>query len=320
MKIIKISLFFFLIYSCSATRIEKSDENIFKASESFSILSTDYWNSKKLQIISAHDKNFEEFENLKNEWKLFYKTEKQKKSLSKEKITKDDLLKTLSIYKPALRNYINDNIHAFVIVKDLGHSQFIYKTKANKYIVFIDQDINAVGLNDWYLQREQQALSIKDTSIKMNTLLSYANDKNDTLIFIFAQTISLILAESLKDSDPYYLLSWEHSISKWNRYFSEISFVSYYGQSLKSLNFDKTYEFYQLLEKTDFINLYSTSSPQRDFIETSSIYIYNILFARAFHIEFYQENVMLDSFSSCLKNARCLNKRLYFDRLFNSLK
>ena len=38
----------------------------------------------------------------------------EKKPLSKEKITKDDLLKTLSIYKPALTNYINPNIHAFV--------------------------------------------------------------------------------------------------------------------------------------------------------------------------------------------------------------
>lgn len=330
MKIFILTLIIFSLTACSSLNGEQSavkppKPQNYTIGKDLKINQQKYWKNRGTIIIDEKHKDFKIFDKMKNEWLAFNGFDQEKLNYAaKDFIQKNEIdyaIKSLPIY---LKNFINKNIHAFILVSDLGISQFVLETFDSKYIVFLDKNLNAKGLNDWYLAREVTALSTTDSTIKMNPLLSYTNSKSDTLSFILAQSISLILINHENVLNEFSQNSWKISndlvLSKWNKYFREIGFVSYYGRALKKINFDKSYEFYQLLEKTDFINLYATNSPQRDFIETSTIYIYNILLTKPFHIEFLEQNILLDSYSSCLKNARCLKKRQFLDELYRSLK
>lgn len=304
--------------------------------EDSKILKNLYWQaSKNFEIIDSKDHHYQDFVEFSESWKKNIGLNQKQVVTDKNKtLTKKFFLSSINLFPRNLKEYLKRNVNAFIIVENLGVSQFIYKAKNNKYIVFLDANLNSFGLNDWYLKREESALNPSKSSIQLKAYLSYNNSNQDTITYLLGQTIALILSdnenlfpknlEELKDLEDYnfikasWLLKNNGIQSKWNHYFDEINYISYYGRSTKTVNFDKIYEFYQLLDKTDFINLYATSSPLSDFVESFTIYIHSIILGKPFHIEFSENNVLLDSFGNCLKDTRCLNKKIYIQKLLTT--
>jgi len=251
------------------------------------------------------------------------------------RITIQDLQRVFKNLPQALQKFLSKNVEKFIIVDDLGVSQFAHQISGtDKFLIFLDSKINSLGINDWYKHREYSALQKMKSDIVMVPYLSHKNLQSDTLQFVFSQSTALILSndeslfpqnlESIKSfsEDSFISESWtiENGVisSKWQKYLSEIKFISFYGQSSRTINFDKVYEFYQLLDRTNFVNLYASSSPLRDFIESVAVYIHYKYLNKPFHIEFFESDVLLDSFSSCVVNDRCIGKRQKIDKILKS--
>ncbi|EQC46134.1 hypothetical protein [Bacteriovorax sp. Seq25_V] len=314
-------LIFFILSSC-ALYTDKSYKNS-------PVLTANYFTEKKL-IIDA-----------KNSVESFIASWRQENGI------KEDILSSRQIRTEAyeierifnglpldLKRFLELKVEKFIIVDKLGVSQFVHQLKNKKFLVFIDSRINSLGINDWYKHREYSALNKTKSDITMEPYLGHGNLKTDTIQFVLAQTIALIIStderffpqnfETIESfqKDSFISESWiiNNGIisSKWQKYLSEIKFISFYGQSSRTINFDKVYEFYQLLERTNFVNLYASSSPLRDFVESIAGYIHYKYFKKPFHIEFYEKEILLDSFSSCIVNERCIGKRQKIEKMLKS--
>jgi hypothetical protein len=192
-----------------------------------------------------------------------------------------------------------------------------------KFILLIDKNINAVGLNDWYRWREFSAFGPAQTDFNMEPYLSHKNSVNDTIDYILSQAMALLMTwdEKIFPKDltkmpiaklNFIKRSWINNKgiiqSLHEDLLDEMKFISFYGASSRTFPREKIFEFYQRLEKTNFTNIYSTTGTVRDFVESMAIYIHVNIYRRPFQIDFYEKEILLDSFSHCLNKPRCIGK------------
>ena len=160
--------------------------------------------------------------------------------------------------------------------------------------------------------------------MKIDAYLSHSNSISDTIHYLFSQAVALMISwdkkyfpENIESNDffnyPLTKLSWINKKGVIHSNFDQIikkdfPFISFYGQSTRKYSFEKVFEFYQVLDRSNYVNLYSATGPLKDFVETLSLYIHTFFYNRPFHLSFYKDRVLLDSFSNCLKEARCLKK------------
>lgn len=248
------------------------------------------------------------------------------KNIATDKVLTEKPIKhALSLIPKLLYDFLDKNVISINIVDELNIPIAVLPLTDNKkFMIFLDSKINTMGLNDWYLWREYSAFNVKGENIDLEAFLSHTNNQTDTLHFLFSQAIALIISwdEKIFPRDfekaelsqvPFINRSWLNDKgvieSKHERVLDEIKFLSFYGRSAKSFSDEKIYEFYKRLEKTNFTNLYSTTGPLRDFIESMAMYIHVFYFQRPFNLDFYEHNTLLDSFTHCLNRPRCLNKK-----------
>lgn len=217
---------------------------------------------------------------------------------------------------------LSDSLNIPIAVQPLTNPNDL--APSNKFLVFIDSKINTLGLNDWYKWREYSAFGEPESDFNLEAYLSHKNEVRDTIDYILSQSIALLMSWD-KEIFPrditktpianviFLKRSWINNKgiiqSHHDKLLDEIRYISYYGESSRTFPREKIYNFYQRLDKTNFTNLYATTGAIKDFVESMATYIHVFVFRRPYHIDFYENEVLLDSFSHCLNKPRCLRKK-----------
>ena len=234
-----------------------------------------------------------------------------------------------------LYSFLSNKLSAIVLTKNMKRPIIVYplQNKENKkFVMFVDQNINSLGLNDWYKWREMSPFTGAKTNIDLDVFLSHKNEQIDTLQYLLCQSISLILSW-YDDVIPQNIMtvplqnktfikrSWRNNKgvleSKYDDVLENIKHIGFYGNSSKEMNTEKLYEFYQRLERTNFTSLYAATGPLKDFYETMIVYLHTIYLRKPFNLDFYQEGVLLDSYTHCLNQSRCLGKRKDIEKIID---
>ncbi len=311
-----------------------------------SVLSDDFWFKEKnrnnlLQenVIELSEINQRQFLiKFLDNWKLENGIETIK-AKTKKSINKSILNRSIKLLPKAIYDFLNRKTHKIVLMSDLGVPLLVLpifdsKGKVNdksRFVVFIDQHLNARGLNDWYKWREETAFNEANLrGARFETYLSHTNSVFDTVHFILSQSIALIISWDQK----YFPLNLEESKmanfevlkdgwnnkkgiinSNYERYLDDIKFISYYGKSNRSFSVDKMFEFYRRIERTNYVNLYSSTGPLRDFVESTALFFHTYYYHRPFSIDFYKNNILLDTYSNCYTRPRCLQKKYVIQKI-----
>ena len=280
-----------------------------------------------LNDIDGSDKIYQYVKKWKKENKVPSINEKKRRSLRVK-----DVKESFNLLPKVIYDVLEKKSERIILASDLGVPIIVlpvyYKNndQSGRFIIFIDEKINFRGLNDWYNWREKTAFmnTKKKNDFKVDAYLSHSNSISDTTHYLMAQAIALMISwdkkffpENLESNNFYHYplikLSWKNKKGVIHSNFDQITkkdfpFISFYGQSSRKYSFEKIFEFYQVLDRSNYVNLYSATGPLKDFVETLTIYIHTFYFNRPFHLDFYNKDNLLDSFTNCLKEARCLKK------------
>ncbi|WP_034720056.1 hypothetical protein [Bacteriovorax sp. DB6_IX] len=309
-------ILFTILISCSSFNRDFKQHNFLKSAS----WKTQIKNSLEQRVVSENQEVRKFVNELKEQHQIQGHEFKTKDSLMME-----DIRESLRALPKNLHDYLSDKVAGVLLIRDLHVPVAIQKlSDSHKYLLFIDREINSMGLNDWYRWREYSAFGKPKTDFLMEPYLSHTNSQKDTIDYILSQAIALLLSHE-EDLFPKSLAgqpiadlifikrSWLNNKgiiqSKADTLLDEMKFISFYGASTRTFPQERIYEFYQKLEKTNFTNLYSSTGAFKDFIESMATYIHVFIFRRPFQIDFYEKEILLDSFSHCLNKPRCLGKR-----------
>jgi hypothetical protein len=308
----------------------------------------------KVEFIKAH--YWQDFNQDKIEQRITIKSQKESQELiesitgdlepmieylneddiSEEEIILPDLQKetvefALKKLPKPLYNFLNKKVKAIVLTRNMRTPLIVYTIEGtDKFLMVIDQNINSFGLNKWYKWRELTAFKNVETTLDFQPLLSHTNHKSDTLQFIFAQAIALIISwdtevypKSIVKSDlskfDFLKQSWinDNGIirSKDDVILKDIQYLSHFKQSTKDIEPDKAFEIYQQIERTNFTSLYASTGPLKDFVESVAIFIHTRFYRRPFAIDFYEKGVLLDTYTHCMNQARCIHKAQVIEKI-----
>jgi hypothetical protein len=322
-RLTSLFIFLFLLISCSTT-VEDLRSNV--------VLNPSTWTEQissplEKRILNSNSKELSEFI---VEWKDVNQVS-FKGHETQKKISNSDIRTNLRQLPKMLYDYLDKNVAAIILSDSLSIPVAVQplrdpntKEITGKYLILIDSKVNTLGLNDWYKWREYSAFGEPETDFNMEAYLSHKNEVKDTLDYILSQSIALILAwdKTIFPRDitktpianiTFLKRSWINNKgiiqSHHDKLLDEIRYISYYGESSRTFPRDKIYNFYQRLDKTNFTNLYATTGATKDFVESMATYIHVFIFRRPYHIDFYENEVLLDSFSHCLNKPRCLRKK-----------
>lgn len=242
--------------------------------------------------------------------------------------------KYIRVLPKSVYDFLNNKIAGIILVEDLNIPLVIQSVNSEKghFLIFLDSKINSLGLNDWYTWREFSAFGQEDSNFVIEAFLSHKNSQKDTFNYVISQAVALILSADTKifpndlSKQPLKNLnfikrSWINNKgiiqSHHDNLLDEMRYLSFYGGSTRTFPRDKIYNFYQRLEKTNFVNLYSTTGALRDFVESIAVYMHVYIFGKPFQIDFYESETLLESYSHCLNLPRCLGKKKDLTKILN---
>ncbi len=237
-----------------------------------------------------------------------------------------------------LKVKLNRKIKKIFLVKDLGVSSLILKLKNKtnkhdgKFVIFYDQEVLNQGINDWYKWREQTAFR-KSTNYSINPYLDHDNSTIATIQFALLQSLGVFATwdakffptnnESLLNINSFPVLntSWRNNNRiiqpKFKGLTRDFSFIKYYTHNEPLHDIEKAKLLYEELEKTNFPDLYASTSIAKDLIESMASYLHVSVLKRPFQIEFLRGKKTSASFSNCWERPRCYKKKLFIQEIYN---
>ena len=275
-----------------------------------------------------------------------WKEENQVPSISEQKkraLSPKNIKQSINLLPKIIYDSLAMRAERIILASNLGVPLIVLPIylkndqQTGRFLIFIDKNINFRGLNDWYNWREKTAFiqnQETEKGIKIDAYLSHGNSISDTIHYLFSQAIALMISwspeffpKNLETNNfskyPLTKLSWVNKKQVIHSSFDHITkkdfpYISFYGQSSRKYSFEKVFEFYQVLDRSNYVNLYSATGPLKDFVETLSLYIHAFYYNRPFRLGFYKNGNLLDSFSNCLKQVRCLKKNYQANRILST--
>lgn len=321
--------------------------SLFTKKES-SILNDEFWFNEAPRNNSLKDNVLlQEQINQKQELLAYLQKWKRDNSIespsvvNKKSLNLSIINRSIKLLPKAIYDYLEKKTHKIILASNLGVPILVLPIfdqnnnleKDSRFLIFIDKNINARGLNDWYSWREETAFKGKNLrGARFETYLSHTNSVFDTVHFIFSQAVALIISwdkryfplalEKSKMADYEVLKSsWTNNKgvinSTYEKFLADIKFLSYYGKSNRTFSIDKMFEFYRRIERTNYVNLYSSTGPLRDFVESTALFFHTYYYHRPFTIDFYKNNILLDTYSNCYKTPRCLQKKYVIQKIIS---
>jgi len=237
-----------------------------------------------------------------------------------------------------LKVKLNRKIKKIFLVKNLGVSSLIFRLKdknedyTGKFIVFYDQDVLNQGINDWFSWREMTAFK-ESSDLKISAYLDHENSTVATIQYALLQSLGTFSTWDPRffpnsktkltniDNFPFLRTSWiiKDNIlrPKFDDFSKTMNFIKYYTLNEPLHPIDKAMEFYKELEKTNYPNLYASTSIAKDLIESMASYLHVTLLKRPYQIEFLKNKKTSETFSSCWERPRCFKKKKSIEKIYS---
>ncbi|PIK15321.1 hypothetical protein [Halobacteriovorax sp. JY17] len=230
-----------------------------------------------------------------------------------------------------LKIFLNKHLKRIFLVKGLGVSTLTIqlhqseKVNSGQFISFLDIDVLNQKINDWYKWRESTAFKA-DSSYTFSPYLSHENTVVDTSQMALSYLVAIILNWNPNyfptSKENYFLApekyqflnqSWKLTngivTPKRDDLNEDLHYLRYYSKGEPLFSNKDQPKFYQELESTNFINLFSLMGSSKDFIESFANYIYVEKLEHPFSIDFFNNGELTGSFGSCWQQVRCQQKK-----------
>jgi hypothetical protein len=259
--------------------------------------------------------------------------------------TKSNFSQAIKSLPSSVVSLVDSKVVGVFLVEKLGstgYTDIVYDASGTPVSGFVVIDPTAIGpkkANEWMTWKEQTPFAADDSTkvlarIERKSQDNIPNALQFILLHEFGHAISIgedfIPSWSQTSSNPkqenefkFYKFSWASSDGKGkfrsnfdSSMTERVKITYYFGAKNRT---SEVLKVYRDLEKTNFPTLYASTSPYDDFADSFAGYVHSVLMKKPYEILILKNGKEEFRLKSCWQEARCREKREFFDSLFSRL-